>query len=311
MGVLHLATPFLTILVGFFVLQKLEQLTRSRVWAISLMVVLMTLLGWGSVYFARQMITGMPELMAKTIPAMIDYLDSHGVRLPFDDIQGLKSMIVETIQKQWGNVGKIAGIVVHQAAFAIIGMVISIGLFLNKEVDLERHTHKIPNNYYTTTMDALADRFRTFYHSFERVMGAQFTISILNTGFTSIFITLCHLPYAIMLIGVTFLCGLLPIIGNLISNTVIIGVAFSISPKTALASLVFLVIIHKLEYFLNSKIIGDRIKNPVWLTLLGLLIGERILGIPGMILAPVLLNFIKVDSSLKPAQPDEIGTESK
>lgn len=42
--------------------------------------------------------------------------------------------------------------------------------------------------------------------------------------------------------------------------------------------------LHKLEYFLNSKIIGDRIKNPVWLTLLALIIGERFMGIPGMIL---------------------------
>ena len=43
----------------------------------------------------------------------------------------------------------------------------------------------------------------------------------------------------------------------------------------AIAALVFLVLLHKLEYFLNSKIIGDRIKNPVWLTLLALIIGER------------------------------------
>ena len=65
----------------------------------------------------------------------------------------------------------------------------------------------------------------------------------------------------------------------------------------AIASLIFLVVLHKTEYFLNSKIIGDRIKNPVWLTLLGLIIGERLMGIPGMILAPVVLNFIKVEAS--------------
>ena len=59
----------------------------------------------------------------------------------------------------------------------------------------------------------------------------------------------------------TFLCGLLPIIGNLMSNTLIIAVGFTISPKLALVALIFLVVIHKLEYFLNSKIIGDRIKN--------------------------------------------------
>ena len=103
--------------------------------------------------------------------------------------------------------------------------------------------------------------------------------------------------YAIVIIGITFFCGLLPVIGNLISNTVIVAVSFTISPKMALAALVFLVVVHKLEYFLNSKIIGDRIKNPIWLTLLGLILGEKLMGIPGMILAPVVLYYLKVEAS--------------
>src|SRR4029453_78444 len=101
-------------------------------------------------------------------------------------------------------------------------------------------------------------------------------------------------------IGLTFLCGLLPIVGNLISNSIIVGIALTISPRVAIAALLFLVALHKLEYFLNSKIIGDRIKNPVWLTLLALIIGERFMGIPGMILAPVVLNYIKVEASKWP-----------
>ena len=48
----------------------------------------------------------------------------------------------------------------------------------------------------------------------------------------------------------------------------------------ALVALVFLIAIHKLEYFLNSKIIGERIRNPIWLTLLALIVGERLMGIP-------------------------------
>ena len=35
----------------------------------------------------------------------------------------------------------------------------------------------------------------------------------------------------------------------------------------------------------------------MWLTLLALLFGERLLGIPGIILAPVVLSFIKVQAS--------------
>jgi predicted PurR-regulated permease PerM len=57
------------------------------------------------------------------------------------------------------------------------------------------------------------------------------------------------------------------------------------------------VVIHKLEYLLNSKIVGDRIRNPLWLTLLGLIIGEKLMGIPGMILAPVILNYLRVEAS--------------
>src|SRR5262249_19946213 len=126
---------------------------------------------------------------------------------------------------------------------------------------------------------------------------AQFIISLLNTGFTAIYVFAVGLPYAPLMIVLTFLCGMLPIIGNLISNTAIVALSFRVSPQLAFASLVFLIVLHKFEYFLNSKIIGDRIKNPVWLTLLGLIIGERLMGIPGMILAPVILDFIKVEAS--------------
>jgi predicted PurR-regulated permease PerM len=105
------------------------------------------------------------------------------------------------------------------------------------------------------------------------------------------------LPHAALIFGVAFLCGLLPIVGNLISNTIIVCVGFLISPAMALAALVFLVVIHKLEYFLNSQIIGARIRNPLWLTLLGLVVGEHLMGVPGMVLAPVVLNYIKLEAS--------------
>jgi len=98
-------------------------------------------------------------------------------------------------------------------------------------------------------------------------------------------------------IGLTFLFGMLPIVGNLLSNTLIVGIGLTISPHMAFAALMFLVILHKGEYFLNSKIIGNRIRNPMWLTLLGLVIGEKLMGIPGMILAPVILHFVKVEVS--------------
>src|SRR6266700_2062463 len=118
------------------------------------------------------------------------------------------------------------------------------------------------------------------------------------------------LKYGTFVVGLTFLCGLLPIVGNLISNAIIVGIAVTMSPRLAIVALIFLIAVHKLEYFLNSKIIGDRIKNPVWLTLLALIIGERFMGIPGMILAPVVLNYIKVETSQLPP-PDSVAADER
>jgi predicted PurR-regulated permease PerM len=105
------------------------------------------------------------------------------------------------------------------------------------------------------------------------------------------------LPYSVVVIGATFLCGLIPVVGNLVSNTIIVSIGLTVSPRLALTALIFLVVIHKLEYFLNSKIVGWRTRNPFWLTLLALVVGERLIGLPGMILAPVVLNYIRVEAS--------------
>jgi predicted PurR-regulated permease PerM len=110
-----------------------------------------------------------------------------------------------------------------------------------------------------------------------------------------------------LIVILTFICGVLPIVGNLLTNTIIIGVAFTMSPRYALYAFIFLITIHKLEYFLNSRIIGGRIDHPMWLTLLALIVGERLMGISGIILAPVILSFIKVEMK-KIEMPDDPAT---
>jgi predicted PurR-regulated permease PerM len=161
------------------------------------------------------------------------------------------------------------------------------------------------DNLYAAVSRELALRFKTFYKSFSTVIGAQILISSINTAMTAGFLLWNHYPHITIILPLTFLLGLLPILGNLLSNALIIGVGFTLSPGMALAALLFLIVIHKFEYFLNSKIIGDRIKNPMWLTLIGLVVGERLMGIPGMIFAPVVLHYIKVEASRSPVRGDE------
>jgi predicted PurR-regulated permease PerM len=228
---------------------------------------------------------------------VVEFAEKQGVELPFTDLKSLKTVALDEVKDRFENLPRYANTALFQLVYLIIGLVVAVSMFLHARLQLNTDPDVHRNSLYALTAQELSRRFQTFYGSFARVMGAQILISSINTCLTGIFLFSAGFPYAAVLTAFTFLCGLLPILGNIISNTLITGVGFTLSPNMAMLALVFLVAIHKLEYFLNSKIIGDRIKNPMWLTLIGLLIGEKLMGIPGMILAPVVLHYIKVEAS--------------
>jgi predicted PurR-regulated permease PerM len=97
------------------------------------------------------------------------------------------------------------------------------------------------------------------------------------------------------MIVVTFVVGLLPVIGNLISNTVIVVISLSLSVYVAAASLAFLILIHKLEYFINAKIVGTQIHARAWEILIAMLLMEAAFGVPGVIAAPVFYAYLKAE----------------
>lgn len=306
-GLLRVATPLLTVFFCFFALHMLAW--GGRKWlGVTLFLILLTGVGVGFHFFLKQAIVAVPQMAETTIPVVLEWAEKQGMELPFADYKSLRLLAVNAVTEELGGLGKYAGVAVVQTAAIIIGIVVAISLFLNSRFDLETDLPAQSNNLYTLTWVEIAARFHTLYESFATVMGAQILISTINTALTAVFLVWVGFPYTKVIIGITFLCGLLPIVGNLISNTIIVGVGFTISPQMALTALVFLVALHKFEYLLNSKIVGDRIRNPMWLTLIGLLIGEKLMGIPGMILAPILLHYIKVEAKRsRVAQRD--GTE--
>ncbi len=297
-GWLELATPLLAVLFSYFTLTKLRY-GKNKIVPATIFIFLVLGISYLFGYFIKQAVDALPNVLEESFPKVVAYATSHGWmdKDSMQSLEELKHTGIGWLKAQLGYLGNFAKIATKEFAFLIIGIVVAISLFFNSQIDLDRGKHALRNNLYSFACDEILARFRSFNESFNRVMGAQIIISTLNTGFTAVYLIAIGLPYKALVISLTFLCGLLPIIGNLISNTVIVALSFRVSPQMAIASLVFLVVLHKLEYFLNSKIIGDRIKNPVWLTLLGLIIGERLMGIPGMILAPVVLNFIKVEAS--------------
>ena len=146
---------------------------------------------------------------------------------------------------------------------------------------------------------ALCERARRLGDAFRNVVFAQVRISLVNTLFTAIYLLIVlplagvHLPYAKTLVAVTFFAGLIPVIGNLISNSAIVIVSLSQALGVAIASLVFLVVVHKLEYFLNARIVGSRIHAKAWEILVTMLVMEAAFGLAGVVAAPIYYAYLK------------------
>ena len=146
---------------------------------------------------------------------------------------------------------------------------------------------------------ALNVRISRLAISFRRIVFAQFQISALNTVLTGIFIFAVlpalgiQLPLSKTLIAITFFAGLLPVIGNLISNTAIFIAGLSVSIYAGLFALIFLVVIHKLEYFFNARIVGSSIYARAWELLIAMLVMEVAFGIGGLVIAPIYYAYLK------------------
>lgn len=152
---------------------------------------------------------------------------------------------------------------------------------------------------------ALRERVTFLSRAFSRIVFSQVRISALNAFLTGIFLAVIlpltgnPLPLTKTMIVVTFFVGLLPIIGNLISNTVIFLIALSVSPMAAIGSLIFLIVIHKLEYFFNAHIIGTQIKSRAWEILLSMMVMEALFGIAGVVAAPIYYAYLKDELTAK------------
>lgn len=301
-GGLQLATPLITTLFAYFALNLLS-FGRSRWLGLVLFLVVLGGVTAGFYFFLKHAYVALPKIADQTIPAVVGYAERIGVDLPFTDLASLKVTALAMVKSKLANVGQYARTATVELVSLVIGVVVAVSLFLSVRLDFGAEPDAGEDNLYAATGREIAERFRGFYDSFSKVMGAQMLISAINTTLTAVFLIWNGYPFIMVVIVLTFLCGMLPIIGNLLSNSLIVGLGLTISPKMAFAALIFLVVLHKGEYFLNSKIIGDRIRNPMWLTLLGLVIGEKLMGIPGMILAPVLLHFVKVEVSRNKLTP--------
>lgn len=252
-----------------------------------------TAAGFGIVAFVKSEHGSLAALLAR----MADIVQSSRATLPQwlaaylpSDTAGISDRISLWLRGHAAELQRIGQETGHTLAHVLIGMVIGALASLRQAFD------KASSAPLAT---ALTERVSRLAEAFRRIVFAQVRISAINAALTALYLAvalpLCgvSLPLTKTMIVVTFIAGLLPVVGNLISNTVVVIVSLAHSPTVALASLGFLVVIHKLEYFLNARIVGGQINARPCELLAAMLAMESCFGIAGLVAAPICYAWLK------------------
>jgi predicted PurR-regulated permease PerM len=267
----------------------------------TVVVGLLVLLVLGGIHLVRRELGGAEDFWQERLMPLIDKARQH---LPQSWVESLPATVEEL------RIAVLDQLSRHATALQAAGREslraiahILVGLVLGAIISL---TQARPVRGTQPLAAELTLRCRRVAQAFRDIVFAQVRISLLNTAFTALFLLGVlplfgvHLPFSKTLVVATFVAGLLPVIGNLISNTLITVAGLSVSLPVAVAALAYLIVIHKLEYFLNARIVGERIRASAWELLVAMVLMEAIFGIVGLIAAPIYYAYLK--SELKAAQ---------
>ena len=269
---------------------------RARIVAVALIgglvVALLCLSIWASFLFFSSDAGSLPALLQR----MADIIEKSRTQIPPwlaqrlpESTTALHEMMTLWLREHASEAKIIGQETSRTLAHVLVGMIIGALVAL----------HSGEPQTLMPLSSALRDRVVNLSGAFQRIVFAQVRIAAINASLVGIYLLLIlpfldiHLPLAKSLTALTFFASLLPVVGNLVSNTVMVIVALSHSLNVAVASLTFLIFMHKLEYFLNAKIIGSQIDARVWELLVALLVMESLFGIAGIVAAPVLYAYLK------------------
>lgn len=302
---LHLLPALLGGLLVYELVRVLSPLIRraeiSRDWAriivvaviAALVVTAMSLLILGIIGFFRSDAGNLSALLTK----LAEIIDQSRGRLPAwmlvyipETAEDLRAAAAAWLREHSSVLQGVGKDFARALAHILIGMIIGALLSLSEALTVVGRR---------PLATALVERSERLSRSFRRVVFAQVWIAGFNATLTALYLVIVlpllgvNLPLTKTLIAVTFICGLLPVVGNLMSNTIIVVVSLSQSLFVAIGSLTYLVVIHKLEYFLNARIIGARIRARAWEMLLAMLLMEAAFGVAGLIAAPIYYAYLK------------------
>lgn len=128
-----------------------------------------------------------------------------------------------------------------------------------------------------------------------RYIISQFILSIIMTIFTFIILAFLKVNFPLLLAIINGIFNIIPYFGPILGAIPAIVAALLISPKTALLATILICILQQIEgNIISPKVTGDSVDmHPLWVILL-VIMGEKLMGFWGMLLAIPIGVIIKI-----------------
>lgn len=297
---LYLVYFFRDVLAGLFVsvllttalnpiVTKLEEYRIPRPVGILLMYILLI------TFLAFTIGIIVPPLVTQT-NNLLDTLPIESLSKKFAPIEvNLESL--QLIASQWGSFAQV-GKVVTGAFSAVITfftfLVITFYMLMERK---NLHKHLV----FIFGKDAEEGKAENFLSEVDKQIGGwvrgEFTLMVVIGVLTYIGLTLLGIPYALALAIIAGVLELVPNIGPIISAipTIIIAAMSTQNPVMALFVAVLYLLVQQLENnFIVPKVMQSAVGIHPLVTILLIVIGLKLMGIPGAILAVPVYLVIKV-----------------
>ena len=292
----------------YLILDRLAQSLEKRIpgmAARTTAVILVTLIGGGLIVGALAFSISFLQHHVDTLPAMMQqmadilrstrvWLGDYGRQLIPDvmtDAENIKGAIVLWLKAHAEAVRIAGGTFSIGLLHLFMGMLLAIVIFF-------RHVTHHDESLRGSLAFYLTEKVDRFANIFSRIATAQIKVSAINTLIVAVYLAVLlsigkAIPFMTTVIAITFICGLVPIFGNIVSNAVLVILSLGVSEGTAIASLIFVLALSKLQYVLTSRMVGGNTNSQAWEILFSIIIGEAAFGVAGVVMAPIVYAFVK------------------
>ena len=195
----------------------------GKIIAVALLATIVVVATGAAILGVVTLLSSGPENLSVLLQKMAEVIETARAHLPPwvlsslpEEPTELKAAAAAWLRDHAGQLRSIGQDVWRTLLHVLFGMVIGGMIAVSREAgDIEP----------SPLVQALTNRARLLGAAFRSVVFAQVRISALNTALTGLYLLVIvpwlgiHLPFAKTMVVVTFITGLLPVIGNLISNT--------------------------------------------------------------------------------------------